>query len=149
MTIRTGQGPALASTAPAQIPAARSSTVRIIRPTGWAGTMEMPSRPAPISPIASTVHVVPNARPANVDRVLFEGERLARLDDFVRLRFYAERVTFVALLSREGITPEYYAQMCERFDVLRRREPDLDAAYNVRLGEARKYAGKLATARGG
>jgi hypothetical protein len=143
MAARTGEGPALAST----IPATRSSTVRLTRPS-FGGTLEMPSRPAPISPIASTVHVT-TPRTANVDRVLFEGERLARLDDFVRLRFYAERVTFLALLSREAITPEYYARMCERFDVLRRHDPALDAAYNFRLGEARKYAGKLQTARGG
>lgn len=97
------------------------------------GTVEMPNRPAiAVSPNASTM---PPTRPS--DLVIFPSERLATLDQFVRLRALSERVDFLAILAHEGMTPGYYARMVARLDVLRRSDPRLEQAYRGRLEHAR------------
>jgi hypothetical protein len=74
------------------------------------------------------------------DTVVFPGERLSRVDDFVRVRFYAERLSLDALLAREGITAAYYERMCARFDGARALDGALDEIYRARLGQARRGA---------
>ena len=97
-----------------------------------AKTLEMPTRPAPVSPTASTL---PPTKPSDV--VVFPGERIATLADIIRLRVLSERIDFLALLEGEGLTAAYYARMCARFDVLRRSDPRLDQAYRSRVELAR------------
>ena len=70
------------------------------------------------------------------DLVVFPGEKLARVDDFVRLRLQARSITFLGALMREGITPDYYAAMCERFADACRADPSLEARYRARLEKA-------------
>jgi hypothetical protein len=106
------------------------------------GCMMMAARTAPVaptvpmqatSPVASSVEM-----PATwcADMVVFPGEKLASVDDFVRLRLQARSITFLGVLQREGIDPDYYAKMCERFADARRRDTSLEARYRARLEKA-------------
>jgi len=106
---------------------AKPSTVRMT--AARTTTLTMGSRNVPTSPVAKSIHM-PTVPP---DVVVFPGEKLASIDDFVRLRMVARTVTFLGVLIREGITPEYYAMMCERFGAARRADPDLEKRYRARI----------------
>jgi hypothetical protein len=116
-------------------------------------TAPMPNRPSRPSPLARSLDMrSPMDQPreaaaaAMPDIVVFPGERISRLDDFVRLRLASEQPTFVAVLSREGLAPDYYAAMCARFANTRRRNPLLDAEYTRRLQVFGRRTGKLTPA---
>jgi hypothetical protein len=68
--------------------------------------------------------------------VVFPGERISRLADFVRLRVAAQKITFLAVLASEGLTPSYYAAMVARFDEARRHDPNLNHAFLTRFAHA-------------
>jgi hypothetical protein len=69
------------------------------------------------------------------DRVVFPGEKLARLSDFARLARAARGVNFLAALHVEGLHPVYYAHMCKRLDAARRGDATLDRAYRAMTAE--------------
>lgn len=147
---------AFASTCPAAKEPARASRTLILgsmpsvvltpAPT-WAApdarprTLEMPARPARpphVSPTAGSVALPPVAPLA--DDVLFPGERIARLDDFVRLHVASRKVTFLRVLESEGITPREYAALCARFQAALRGDPHLRERYARRLAAADRRA---------
>jgi hypothetical protein len=113
----------------------KPSTVRMtaVRST----TLVMGSRPVPLSPAAKSVEM--RTIPADV---VFEGEKLSTVDDFVRLRLHARSVTFLGVLIKEGLTPEYYAMMCGRFEAARRADPALEQRYRERLALGAKLLGR-------
>jgi hypothetical protein len=105
-------------------------------------TLVMASRPIP-TPVPPRPVASPAARSVQIpsvppDLVVFHGEKLASVDDFVRLRLKARSITFHGVLMRAGITPEYYAMMCERFADARRADPSLEQRYRARLELATK-----------
>jgi hypothetical protein len=95
--------------------------------------------PVPTSPVARSIEfpaIAPDA-----DLLVFPGDKLARVDDFVRLRLQARTITFLGVLQREGITPEHYQAMCARFDAARRADPSLEARYRARMDVASRRRG--------
>jgi hypothetical protein len=70
---------------------------------------------------------------------VFPGERLSNLDDFVRLALASRRITFLSVLDREGISPQYYTEMTRRLDALVREVPALgeELELRMRLAEGR------------
>jgi hypothetical protein len=67
------------------------------------------------------------------DPVVFPGEKLSKLSDFVRLALAARENGFLGVLHREGIHPSYYAHMCKRFDAARKADAVLDRAYRAMM----------------
>lgn len=89
------------------------------------------------SPMAVSLGRFPRTRTAPMPQrpvdpaglVVFPGERLSRLDDFVRLAIASRRVTFLSVLDREGLDPAYYRDMLRRFEALMREVPALAREY--------------------
>jgi hypothetical protein len=65
------------------------------------------------------------------DPVIFPGEKLAKLSDFVRFARAARSANFLALLHRESMHPSYYAHMCKRFDAVRKADAAIDREYRA------------------
>ena len=107
-----------------------ATTERQSRPPA---TVRMPARPRPPSSGRSPVACSVEMPAVPLDVVVFPGERLATVDDFVRLRLQARSITFLGVLMRAGISPAYYASMCERFAAARRADPSLESTYRARL----------------
>lgn len=92
----------------------------------------------PASPMAVSLGRFPRTRTAPMSArpvdttglVVFPGERLSRLDDFVRLAIASRRVTFLSVLDREGLDPAYYRDMLRRFEALMREVPALAREYD-------------------
>lgn len=89
-----------------------------------------------MSPLAASVFVAPT----KIDLVL-PGERLSRLDQFVRLQVESQKITFLRVLEEEGLTPGEYAAACVRLDHVRRMNPAIDYEYRTRLARAMKSGG--------
>lgn len=99
---------------------------------GGAGRPEAPRSPAAVSlglfPRTRTAPMP--ARPVDpAGLVVFPGERLSRLDDFVRLAIASRRVTFLSVLDREGLDPAYYRDMTRRLEALMRQVPAIAREY--------------------
>jgi hypothetical protein len=98
-------------------------------------TLRMAARPAVKPPTPSTSPAARSIemRAIPTDVIVFPGERLASVDDFVRMRLHARSPTFVGFLMREGLSLEYYARMSESFAAARAADPSLEATYRARL----------------
>jgi hypothetical protein len=70
------------------------------------------------------------------DPIVFAGEKLARISDFVRLARAARSADFLGTLHAEGLHPVYYAHMCKRFEVVRKSDAALDRAFRQMMGNA-------------
>jgi hypothetical protein len=86
------------------------------------------SRPAP-RPLSDAVAF---ADPD--DPVVFPGERLARLSDFVRAAAAARKADFLGYLHREKLHPIYYAHMRKRFEAMCKADCGLAQSYREKLG---------------
>lgn len=71
----------------------------------------------------------PGAPRIEEDPVLFPGERLSKLSDFVRLQKAAQSGDFMGALAREGIDAGYYGQMSIKFAQRMQAEPMLAALH--------------------
>lgn len=105
--------------------AVRPHSLPVAGPSPFAASLPFPqTRTAPMA-----------ARcPADAGTIdVFPGERLSSLDDFVRLQLASRRITFLSVLDREGISPEYYTEMTRRLDALMREVPALGEEFELRL----------------
>lgn len=89
--------------------------------------------PVPFTPPPMRPDPVKAAAELHTDPVVFPGEKLSKLSDFVRLARAARDNGFLGVLHREAIHPTYYAHMCKRFDVACKADAVLDAAYRAML----------------
>lgn len=70
------------------------------------------------------------------DPIVFAGEKLARISDFVRLARAARSADFLGTLHAEGLHPVYYAHMCKRFEGVRKSDAALERAFRQMMGNA-------------
>jgi hypothetical protein len=67
------------------------------------------------------------------DPVLFPGERLSKMSDFVRIQKAMQRGDFPGILAREGIDMAYYGQMSIRWAQVVQSDPSLAMRYSRAL----------------
>jgi hypothetical protein len=67
------------------------------------------------------------------DPVIFPGEKLSKISDFVRIQRAMQNGDFPGILTREGIDPGYYGQMSIRLVQAIQSDTNLQAQYTLQL----------------
>jgi hypothetical protein len=72
-----------------------------------------------------------------IDRVVFPGEKLARVSDFARISRAARRGQFKEALARAHLSAEQFADLCERFNGRMQTDRALESEFNRLLADPR------------
>jgi hypothetical protein len=78
----------------------------------------------------------PGGDGGDADPVVFPGERLSKMSDFVRIQKAMQRGDFPGVLTREGIDMGYYGQMSIRWAQAVQTDPSLAMRYARALSSA-------------